>query len=192
VSDPDVSEGMRLLRPVLARTHPRDHSPYVGTVAQLSTTALAIVPFAIAGSDPYLGIGASTTGLGTLGVVVLQAYASLSVIAFFRRRRVPRLWTTLVAPLLGAAGLLTATVLALDNFSTLTGKTSGITNQLPWLLLGAALAGLAYGLWLRGAPPAVYAGIGRDVEVSELPAEMVSSPGPVSAIDLLNPAGGSR
>jgi hypothetical protein len=82
-------------------------------------------------------------------------------VGFFRRRRDPRLWTTLIAPLAGAAGLITACVLIVHNYSALTGKTSGLINQLPWLLAGAALAAFAYSLWLRSARPALYAGIGE-------------------------------
>jgi amino acid transporter len=164
----------RILPSALSRTHPRHHSPYVGSAVQLTITILTVLPFAIANSDPYLTLGASMAGLGTLGVILLQAGAAFSVIGFFRRRRDPRLWPTLIAPLIGAAGLVTATVLVLENYSALTGKTSGITNQLPWILAAAAAVGLAYGVWLRGARPDIYAGIGREAVLDDVVTEASS------------------
>jgi amino acid transporter len=150
-----------LLSRALGRTHPRHHSPYIASRVQLAIAALIIAGFAIGGADPYLLLGTSMSGLGTLGIVALQAAAAAAVIGYFRRRRDPRIWTTVVAPLAGAAGLITACVLIVHNYSVLTGKPSGLVNQLPWLLVAAAVAGFAYALWLRGARPTVYAGIGE-------------------------------
>jgi hypothetical protein len=68
----------------------------------------------------------------------------------------------------------TATVLVLENYSALTGKTSGITNQLPWILAAAGAVGLAYGVWLRGARPDIYAGIGREAVLDDVVTEASS------------------
>ena len=76
---------------------------------------------------------------------------------------------------------MTATVLVVANYSALTGKASGITNQLPWLLVVAALAGLAYGFWLRSARPDVYAGIGREAVTDDRVPE-AAPVGPESAV----------
>jgi hypothetical protein len=121
-------------------------------------------------------------GLGTLGIVALQASAAFAAVGFFRRRRDQRLWATLIAPLAGAAGLITACVLIVHNYSALTGKTSGVINQLPWLLLAAAVAGLAYALWLRSARPAVYAGIGEG-EAAPVAAGHASQPATEPAVE---------
>ena len=75
------------------------------------------------------------TGFGTLAIVGLQAAAAFSVVVFFRRRHDPRLWSTLIAPALGGAGLLTAFILAIVNFRTLAGSDSDIIALLPWLIL---------------------------------------------------------
>lgn len=70
-------------------------------------------------------------------------------------------WTTVIAPSVGPAGLITACVLIVNNYSALTGKISGLINQLPWLLLAAAILGLGYALWLGNSRPPIYAGIGE-------------------------------
>jgi amino acid transporter len=150
-----------LLARALGRTHPRHHSPYIASRVQIAIAAVVIAGFAIGGADPYLLLGTSMGGLGTLGIVALQAAAAAAVIGYFRRRRDPRVWTTLIAPLAGAAGLITACVLIVHNYSALTGKKSGAVNDLPWLLLAAAVAGFGYALWLRAVRPRVYAAIGE-------------------------------
>jgi amino acid transporter len=144
----------------LGRTRASDGAPYVASALQSCTTTLIVGLFAIFGADPFLNLFAWLVGLGTLGVLVLQAAASVAVIAFFRRTRADtRAWQTLVAPLLGLAGLLTAIYLVLHNFDVLTGATSGAVPLLPWLIVLAALGGLATwaamrdrGIDLGGAP----------------------------------------
>jgi amino acid transporter len=150
-----------LLPRALGHTHSRYHTPYVASRVQIAIATVVIAGFAIGGADPYLLLSTSMAGLGTLGIVALQAAAAVAVIAFFRRRRDPRVWTTVLAPLAGAAGLVTACVLIVNNYGALTGRSSGLVNQLPWLLVAAAAAGFANALWLRNARPDVYAAIGE-------------------------------
>jgi amino acid transporter len=133
-----------VLPSALGRTRATDGAPYVASAVQSCSTTLIVGLFAIFGADPFLNLFAWLVGLGTLGVLVLQAAASVAVIAFFRRTRVDtRPWQTLVAPLLGFAGLVAAIYLVLHNFDVLTGATSGVVPLLPWLVVLAALAGLA-------------------------------------------------
>jgi amino acid transporter len=130
----------------LGRTDPERHAPYVASHTQVAITAVVAAGFAIAGADPYLQMSTSLAGIGTLGIIVLQAGAAISVVAFFARRREGRIWSTMIAPALGAAGLVTAAVLVVENYSALTGSKSSIVNGLPWILVLAAAAGLVYAL----------------------------------------------
>jgi hypothetical protein len=50
-------------------------------------------------------------------------------------------------------------VLLVQNFSIVTGTTSAIVNLLPWLLVIATIAGVAYALWMRTNDPQRYAGL---------------------------------
>jgi predicted membrane protein len=113
--------------------------------------------FAIGGLDPYTNLATTMLGLGTLAIVLLQAAAAASVIAFFRTRSDRHWWRTVLAPLLGLAGLLATVVLLLVNFSVVTGTTAIVVNLLPLLLLLATVGGVAYGLWLRSARRQRYA-----------------------------------
>lgn len=183
----------RLLPSWLGRAHPRHHSPYRASLAQSVLTAAVVTAFAVAGLDPYTSLATSTLGLGTLGIVALQAAAAVSVVGFFRRRSDGHWWRTALAPLLGAAGLIASTVLLVDNFKLLTGTSNAVVNALPWLLAAAAAGGVAYALWLRGRRPALYAGVAADAEAApdprtaspagapDHPADRALPPGPAAS-----------
>ncbi|MFC7547533.1 APC family permease [Plantactinospora sp. GCM10030261] len=132
----------------LSRTRRGDQAPHVASITQVAITAVIIATFSVFGADPFLHLFAWLVGVGTLGVLVLQAAASVAVLAFFRRTRSDtRPWPTLIAPTLALAGLLVAIYLVLRNFEVLTGATSRVILYLPWLVPIAALVGLA--MWTR-------------------------------------------
>jgi amino acid transporter len=148
-----------LLPRPLARTRAKTGAPHVASAIQVAITAAVLAAFAAASSDPITVIVPLTTGVGTLGIVLLQGGTAVSVVAFFRRRRDRRWLSTFAAPLIGAAGLISAAVLILDNYPVLTGHDSGLINQLPWLLAVAAAAGFGFAFWLRVKRPQVYANL---------------------------------
>ena len=138
----------------------RDHqSPHVGSLTVSGIAAVATVVFAVAGASPYTGFAAGAIGLGTLGVVALQAAAALAVIVFFRGRRDRSLWHCVIAPGIGLIGLGSAFALAAVNFGTLTASGSSVVHSVPAVLAVAAIAGAAVALRLRSRRPAIYAGI---------------------------------
>ena len=68
--------------------------------------------------------------------------ASVAVIAFFRRQQhTSGAWSTMIAPALAFVGIVTVIVLGLQNWDLLSGATSGVAQQLPWMIPIAALAG---------------------------------------------------
>ncbi len=157
----------RVLPAVLGRTNAANGAPYVASGTQIGLATLIAAGYALAGLDPLADLTASMTGIGTLGVIALQALAGIAVVAYFRRRRDPRLWRTAIAPGLGGLGLIAVTALAIVNFPTLAGSEAPAIALLPWLLAVAAAAGLALAAWLRRRRPDVYAGLdelGLDAE----------------------------
>lgn len=144
--------------------HPRHASPHRGSLLQTALTAAVIGVFALAGRDPVADVFTWLTNLGALGVILLLFATSASVVAYFARRPelTESLWHRMVAPLLSGAALAVVFWLALTNFSVQLGVSSD--NPLRWILpsliLAAAAAGCGWGLWLRAARPAAYAGIG--------------------------------
>lgn len=149
----------RVLPSWLGGVHGRHSAPHRASLAQTVITIVIVAGFAIAGLDPYVNLATSMLGIGTLGIVVLQAAAAASVLGFFRRHPERHWWRTGLAPLLGLAGLVTTAVLLVEKFSLVTGTTSIVVNLLPWLLVAATVGGLGYAWWMRTFRPGRYAGL---------------------------------
>ncbi|WP_234326717.1 APC family permease [Streptomyces sp. NRRL S-337] len=149
----------RLLPGWLHALHPQHRSVHRASLIQTLFSALAVAGFAAAGLDPYVNMSTSMLGLGTLGIIVLQALASLAVWSYFRRRP-HHWWHTAIAPVLGALGLIIAAALVMWNYDILTGTTSPAVSALPWILPIAAAAGIAYAYRLRRAHPHRYTHLG--------------------------------
>ncbi|MET7882702.1 APC family permease [Streptomyces avermitilis] len=161
-----------LLPAALGAEHPRHRSPHRASVAQSVLTALVVGGFAVAGLDPYADLTTSMLGLGTLGIVVLQALAALSVLGLRLRHPGGRAhwWREFVAPLLGFAGLAVSVWLVVGNFDMLTGSPDPLIARLPWLLVAVAALGLGYAAWLRTARPGRYRLLGsRHLTTSDEP-----------------------
>lgn len=113
--------GDRLLPAPLAESHPRHASPYRAGLVQTALNVAAVAGFALAGRDPYTGMTTTMLGLGTLGIVALQAAAALSVVRVSRRFAGVS-WQRFAAAILSFAGLTVALWLGIDNFALLTGS----------------------------------------------------------------------
>ncbi|RPE46566.1 amino acid/polyamine/organocation transporter (APC superfamily) [Streptomyces sp. Ag109_O5-1] len=139
------------LLPERLRTLNHRHSPWVAGIVQTAIAVLLVVPFALAGKDPVLTLFSWFSGVGVLACMLLYFLTSVSVIVFFRRRRLDtRPWNTLIAPALGALGIAAVIWLVLTNFTTLIG---GDATTATWLvlavpavlLLGAGTARIVHG-----------------------------------------------
>ena len=162
----------------LAHTHPRYGSPIAASALQISVAVVVVAAFAVAKLDPLLVLAAAFLGLGTLGIIALQAMASFSVICFFRKRPDRDFWTTLVAPLLAGCGMTAAAFLVVKNYSALTGTKSALINHLWWLLPAVAVIGVLLAIWMQAKRPAVYAALGAD----RSQAETLTDSAPVEAL----------
>jgi len=145
----------RLLPAFLARPHPRRRSPYLACLT-VSVVACAVTGvFAVLGLDVYSDLTTSMLGLGTLGIIALQALAAASVLRL-RHDRPAHWWRERLAPLLGCAGLVVSVWLAVRNFALLSGSANPLVGRLPWLLLITAVCAGGFARWLRRARPERY------------------------------------
>jgi amino acid transporter len=151
----------KILPRVLGEFNPRRYAPSNASVAVSLISVCALGIFFLSDRDPYLVVLPTLIGLATLGVILLQAIASLAIVAYFRRHARTQVWSCLIAPALGAAGLVTAVVLVMRNFPTLTSVDDPLLNGLPAVYPVLGAVGVAYGLWLRHRRPLTYAGIGQ-------------------------------
>ncbi|MBP2319954.1 amino acid transporter/GNAT superfamily N-acetyltransferase [Kibdelosporangium banguiense] len=148
----------------LGATHRKTGSPYVGSLVQTGLALVVIVLFVLFGLDPLIDLMYIGTTFGGLGVVILMAITSISVIGYFARRKVAEenLWRRLVSPAIAAVLLLVVLGLTLNQYSALLGLPS--SHPAVWILPSvfavAGLAGICWGVHLKSQRPDVYAAIG--------------------------------
>ncbi|MDX6623574.1 MAG: hypothetical protein QOE75_1506 [Solirubrobacterales bacterium] len=148
----------------LSKAHPRHESPYIAVVVAIAISAAFVLIQVIGGGDPYLTLAAAMLAFGTVGIVALQGATALAAAVFFIREKDRHVITHVVLPLIGAAALLAACYLGIDQYSLLTGSETGWQNQLPWVLVAAALFGVGQGLWLRRNRPQEFDELGESVD----------------------------
>ncbi|MFD0920472.1 APC family permease [Saccharopolyspora rosea] len=145
----------------LGRTHPRRGSPHLGSLVQTASAVLVVGAFAAVGSDPVLELFSWMSGVGTVGIVLVQALTCLAVLVFFRRRRAGSgLWHAVVAPGAGLVGLLLALGLVIANFTTLIGGSVRLAASFGVLVALVGCAGVALALHWRRRDPRRYRRLG--------------------------------
>jgi len=153
-------------------------SPHIASIAITSVTSVAAISFAAAGADPYKVFASSLIAVGTLGIVALQAFASLSVVVFFWNRKDRKIWQGFIAPLIGFIGLTVAFFLASTHYNTLTGSDNKLINLVPVLLIVISVFGVINGLRIKKNKPVVYAKLAstqlRSRKESDIPVQPVN------------------
>lgn len=153
----------RLLPGALRRTHPKTGSPHRASLVLSAIALVAIVIAMTTGADPFLQLAIWTYATGVAGIVFAQAAGAVSVVGFFARdRRGHSVWRVLVAPGLGAIGLIVGFALIAVNFDIVT-EMEGAVN---WLLLLPTpvlfVAGIVTGFVIRARAPRRYAELTTD------------------------------
>ncbi|MFF4625130.1 APC family permease [Nonomuraea jabiensis] len=148
-----------LLPTPLSKVHPRHHSPTVAGFLSFGLITAIVVGFAVAGLDPLTNLVTSLTSVGALGLLSLVTLTSISVVVFFARRGEFG-WVHTVAPVLAAVALGVCAILALANYEAVTGTTSTVINNLPWILVVVVAAAVIVANWTRVKDPERYARMG--------------------------------
>lgn len=133
----------------LGEAHPVHDAPSKSSVVQTLTAAALVLVFVVAGLDPLVGVFGSMAGVATVGMVLLMAMTSISVIVFFGRHpelAEGRTLQTRVVPAIAVLGLLASLWLVLSNFDLVTGAgavAGTVLAAIPAvaLLLGVLLGG---------------------------------------------------
>lgn len=167
-----------LLPRAFGRTTGASGAPGTGSLLQTAVSVLIVAGFALADegpvgdpTTPVLKLFAWAGNIGALGVILLMAAASLSVIVFFARRGAvgAQAWRLATAALSGIA-LLVIAFYTVKDFDVLlgTGPDSSLSWVLPGIIGAAVLIGLVQGLVLRSRKPEVHARIGLGNEAFQL------------------------
>ena len=107
--------------------------------------------------------------LGTTAIMIVQALAAFSVIAYFhvhkRHPETANWFTTFLAPLLGGLGMVYVVYLLAKNasFAAGTAATDWIFAAIPWVVGIVGIGGVLLALFLKYTHPQRYAELGRTV-----------------------------
>jgi amino acid transporter len=151
-----------LLPRALARVHPVYKSPHVATAVQTLIALALIVPFIIAGSDPFRIIIPWTNATASSGLLLVEILVSIAIVAFFRRSKSgASRWSGLFAPILAAVLLAGCLVYLFGNLGLLSGTDSPAITFVPVGVIGVLILGLGGGVWLRRTQPARFHALQR-------------------------------
>ncbi|MGI5199317.1 APC family permease [Streptomyces sp. CA-288835] len=167
-----------LLPAAFGRTSGTSGAPGTGSLLQTVVAVLVVAGFAVADDKPtgdptapVLQLFTWLGNIGALGVILLMAAASLSVIVFFVRRGAAgaQAWR-LAASAIAGVSLLVIAFYTVTDFDVLVGAGPGslATWVLPGIILLAAVLGLLQGLLLRSRNPEAHARIGLGNEAFQL------------------------
>ncbi|WP_405642249.1 APC family permease [Streptomyces sp. NBC_00019] len=167
-----------LLPAAFGRTTGTSGAPGTGSLLQTVVSVVIVAAFAFADdkptgdpTEPVLHLFTWGGNIGALGVILLMAAASFSVVVFFVRRGAAgtQAWRLVTSAVAGIA-LLVVAGYTVKDFDVLVG--AGPDSSLSWLLPGiiglALVVGLAQGLFLRARSPEAHARIGLGNEAFQL------------------------
>ncbi|MFC4031613.1 APC family permease [Streptomyces polygonati] len=150
----------------LARTS-RHHSPAAASMTVTVLVGLIVLGFTLYDSSTegaLLKLGTWAPLMGVLGILGVQALTSFAIIRYFltTARDGFHWFTTLTAPLIGAAAMTGACYLLIDNRAVLAGDGKvPFIRYLPEAILLMFALGLAIAVWLRARRPERYARLGH-------------------------------
>lgn len=163
---------------IMGRTSPRTGAPIGGSIAQSVIGLTAIIVYAVAGWDPITQMMFYLASAGGVGVLLVLTLAAVAILVYlWRHSGGGGWWSTVIAPLVAAVGLVGVCVLCLTNYATLLGVAAG--HPLTWIFptaYGVILAlGLAWGLIMRLSGHRAYPQIGNGATVA--PATVATATG---------------
>lgn len=134
----------RVLPSPLARVSQRSQAPASAALVNGVIVAIILMAFLWSGADPIVIVYAWFVALGTVGFIVMMAFASLAIIVFFIKEKLETgFWTTKAAPIAAFILMVAVLVIALTNYDAMLFSDGAIAKQLLWFIpLGFALGAL--------------------------------------------------
>jgi amino acid transporter len=150
----------------LAKTS-KHHSPAAASMTVTVLVGLIVLGFTVYDSSTegaLLKLGTWAPLMGVFGILGVQALTSFAVIRYFltTARDGFHWFTTLVAPVIGAAAMIGAMYLLMENRPALSGDAEvPFIKYLPEAVVLMFLLGVGIALWLRAKKPAQYEVLGH-------------------------------
>jgi amino acid transporter len=169
------------VRNSVGATNPTHRSPAVASAIQSGITLALMVLFFLftavkaPNADgalvdtpdlvPYVNAYGLLALIGTAMILIVQTICSIAVIWYFtvKKTHPGNVFTTIICPLIGGAGMIYALILLWQNrqFAAGLGAGSKVFTLMPVYIVLTLVLGFAYALWLRSKHPVTYAEIGR-------------------------------
>lgn len=153
---------------ILGKTHPTFKSPHIASTAQslLALIWVGLFAYFLGTDDPtaqaYVAIYTMLAILGTMLLLILQAFVSIAIIIYFRQNHPDEVGIIpgLIAPVIAFVAQVYLVYLLVTNLATFGGSGSFGSN-IPYIALAIIVWGFVWGVILRVAAPQVHARIGR-------------------------------
>jgi amino acid transporter len=153
----------------LGGAHHRHASPWIASLTQSVFAGVLLVVCAVSGSDPYAVLFVLVAILATLCLLIVQTMSSVSTIVYFHVKKehpeTASWWRTLLAPLIGGAGMVFVIYLMASNMAAAAGTASDTLffKMIPWIVAVLFFGSMGLALYWRSSNPARYARIGSSV-----------------------------
>ena len=164
------------MRNSIGKVNPKHGSPATASFVQSAITLILCVAFLLFTNVyvedvatpeliPYVNVYGLLALIGTALILIVQTITSIAVIWFFWVKKVHKgnIITTMIAPIIGAFGMLFALYLLWTNrnFAAGLAADSLVFQYMPYYVVGLLVIGVVYALYVRAAKPAIYQEIGR-------------------------------
>ncbi len=133
-----------LLPPWVGDAHPHSGAPSRASAVVTALTIVAVAPFALAGLDPFKDGVLVVIGFGSFGIIFLQAFAAIAILAYLHRHGGEPLWV-MAATWAGTIGLIAATIVVAIYFRLLATNESTLVAALPFAFPAIVLVCLGLG-----------------------------------------------
>jgi amino acid transporter len=137
-----------LLLPWFGEANPRSGAPSRASLTVSVMTILVVAPFALSGGDPFKTGVPVLIGFGSFGIIFLQAFASIAILAYLRRHGGEPVWV-IAATWAGTIGLIGATLFVAFYFRLLATNDAILVGLLPFVFPLIVAGCLALGLVIR-------------------------------------------
>ena len=125
----------RVMPRQLAQVTKRTQAPARAAFVNGAIVAIILMAFLWSGADPITVVYAWFLALGTIGFIVMMAFASIAIVIFFFREKLERgFWTTRVAPIASVVLMIGILYIAIQNYDALLFDDGVIARALLWLI----------------------------------------------------------
>jgi amino acid transporter len=145
----------------LSTVHRRHGSPYLASMATSGAGLVLNLIVAVVGLGA-IEVYAAMLGITSFVILAVIFVASIAVPLYLRRHGMGHtVWSRILFPILGIAGLGAGLILAAMDFTALVGGSSVLAAALMTLIVGLFVAGIVMAAVYRKAKPETYSSIGR-------------------------------